>query len=91
MATCRLCDKSQETERLIKYAVRHYAHPSCALTRWGATFFDRLSLHELENFPALLAEHFKLSRELLTALEAKYKSFDRTVPAWLRRALAREI
>jgi hypothetical protein len=89
MATCRLCDKPQESERLIKYGVRHYAHPSCALTRWGAAFFDRLSLHELENFPALMAEHFKVFPELLRATEAKYKQLGYELPTWLRRSLKR--
>lgn len=51
MTTCRLCNKADfETphEKLVKYSVRHYAHLSCALTKWGNSFLDRLHGHQLE-------------------------------------------
>lgn len=63
-ATCRCCGVMQLSETMIKYSVRHYAHPKCALRKWGASFFDRLSPWQLERFPALVASKFGLLDEL---------------------------
>ncbi len=68
--TCRICgkdnyDKSNPYD-LIKYGVRHYAHPDCGLQRFGAAFFDRLQPWELELFPALAADSVGLLQELIT-------------------------
>lgn len=65
MSTCRLCSESKGS--LIKYSVRHYVHPACGLKRWGAAFFDKLHLWQLEAFPALIAHQ----HNLYPALEAK--------------------
>ncbi len=46
MTTCRVCgDHEQHSKKgpLVQYAVRHYAHAECAMTKWGAAFFDRLT------------------------------------------------
>jgi hypothetical protein len=64
--TCRLCGDWHEHERgpMVRYAVRHWAHADCALKKWGAKFFDRLHLWQLENFPALIANRHGLYEEL---------------------------
>ncbi len=41
--TCRVCKQQCATMDLVKYGVRHYAHPDCAMQKWGAAFFDRLT------------------------------------------------
>lgn len=62
--TCRLCKKGKPGPAPIKYAVRHYAHADCALEKWGAEFFDRLTRWQLEQFPALVAARAGLLNEL---------------------------
>lgn len=64
MSACRVCKMSDSASRLTKYAVRHYAHPKCALERWGAKFFDRLTPWQLSQFPALPAADAGLLDEL---------------------------
>ena len=49
LSTCRVCGKSEIDGDMIKYGVRHYAHPACGLKRWGAGFFDRLKDWQLAN------------------------------------------
>jgi hypothetical protein len=39
--------RHESSEDLVKYGVRHYAHLSCALTKWGEPFLDRLHVHQL--------------------------------------------
>ncbi|WP_411887390.1 hypothetical protein [Hydrocarboniphaga effusa] len=70
--TCRVC-KESELEKghypLVKYSVRHYAHADCALKKWGAAFFDRLTHYQLTRFPALAASRVGLSDELGRRIE----------------------
>lgn len=59
MNTCRCCKESAEhgpRGPLVKYGVRHYAHAQCAMEKWGASFFDRLTPWQAGHvFPALYA------------------------------------
>ena len=66
MNTCRLCGKSEWTHNstMIKYGVRHYAHPDCALRKWGAAFFDRILPWQARNFPYLIAVDFGVEKAL---------------------------
>lgn len=68
--TCRVCHE-MTSGHLIKYGVRHYAHPACALRRWGAAFFDRLLPWQLENFPALAASEVGLYDELVRQIKLR--------------------
>ena len=43
MSYCRYCGEHDLDTELIKYAVRHYAHPDCALKKHGAAFFEKLT------------------------------------------------
>lgn len=72
MNTCRLCRDWHGT--LVKYGVRHYAHPECALTRWGAAFFEKLSPWQLRQFPVLVAH----KHNVLLALEEGIAKFRET-------------
>ncbi len=67
MNTCRVCKVAVygPEPKLIKYSVRHYAHPECALNRWGAAFFDRLTDWQLTRFPAMAAAEAGLFDELV--------------------------
>lgn len=52
--TCRLCGESELGERagqLVKYGVRHYAHPACAFKKWGKAFLDKLHVWQIERLP----------------------------------------
>lgn len=58
MHTCRLCGDFHEHGKagaLVKYSVRHYAHAQCAMEKWGAAFFDRLTPFQARQFPVLFA------------------------------------
>jgi hypothetical protein len=68
MPTCRLCDDDGQ-RLMVKYSTRHYAHAECALNRWGASFFDRLTRHQLECFPYLLAVRLGLGPTLVREIE----------------------
>lgn len=63
---CRLChaDCEQSWDPLIKYGIRHYAHASCGLKRWGAAFFDRLHGWQIEHFPYFTAKKLGFAEEL---------------------------
>lgn len=76
MSTCRVCGNygSPSGSPMIKYSTRHYAHADCALRKWGAAFFDRLTPWQLRQFPALAAAEAGLFDELerrVNALPAK--------------------
>lgn len=49
--TCRHCNVSTDDRDLLKYSVRHYIHPRCALEKWGPEIINRFPLWQLENFP----------------------------------------
>lgn len=51
--TCRVCGES--AAGLVKYSVRHYVHADCAMKKWGAAFFARLSPWQASRFPYLSA------------------------------------
>jgi len=51
--TCRVC--GVDGTRLFKYSTRHYVHADCAMTKWGADFFARLTPHQASRFPVLVA------------------------------------
>lgn len=49
MSVCRICKKWDEP--LFKYAVRHYAHAECGLTKWGVEFLAMIPVHQVGNLP----------------------------------------
>lgn len=55
---------------MIKYGVRHYAHPDCALAKQGVAFLERLNLWQLAQFPYRAA----LESGLLADLERLYST-----------------
>ncbi len=75
-ATCRFCHKwdLRDSSKLVKYGLRHYAHARCGLERFGVVFFDRLSLFELTEFPALVAADYGLLDELRKRIKRLRKS-----------------
>lgn len=67
MSQCRVCkqdDESPGDRQMIKYGVRHYAHAACALRKWGAAFFDRLTPYQATRFPYLVAVRASVSAAL---------------------------
>jgi hypothetical protein len=69
MSQCRVCKDDSEERGMIHYAVRHYAHPVCALNKWGAAFFDRLTLWQCAQFPYLAAVNAGFEKELKAKIE----------------------
>lgn len=65
---CRLC-RVMDGKTKTRYGKRHWAHPVCALQKWGAAFFDRLSLWQLEQFPAIVANRFGVLDVLIRKIE----------------------
>lgn len=67
---CRVCKINSPSNKLVKYGVRHYAHPDCALKKWGASFFDRLTPWQAKHqFPALIAAEYGVTDALLKRAE----------------------
>ena len=72
MSTCRVCGNSQFDKshhrafhKMIKYSTRHYAHADCAMEKWGASFFDRLTPWQCDNqFPYFCAKKYGFKNEL---------------------------
>ena len=60
MNVCRFCRKYDREDEyglaLIRYGVRHNAHPDCLLNAKGAAAFERLHVWQLQQFPALAAQ-----------------------------------
>lgn len=59
MNVCRFCEKYDHEDKyglaLIRYGVRHYAHPDCLLNAKGARAFEKLDDSQIKQFPALAA------------------------------------
>ena len=61
IGTCRFCKEFGTTSRyadgrlLVKYGVRHYAHPDCGLKAKGVAFFESLTDWQCTQFPVMAA------------------------------------
>ena len=64
MATCRICKKYCDEEKMVKYGPRHYAHHRCYLDA-GKPLSD-LPAWKVRQFPYLLLKE----RGLLAEVEA---------------------
>jgi hypothetical protein len=74
MSVCRFCgggNREKSKYSLVKYGVRHYAHPDCGLMIKGAAFLDTLSVWELGQFPYFLAERQGVLERLNQLLSTK--------------------
>ena len=62
MSICRLCKKAEHEsiEPMAKYEVRHYAHFSCGLARWGASFLEMIPVHVIGAIPYRLVDEYHL-------------------------------
>ena len=73
--TCRFCGKGNGEDEhgldLIKYGVRHYAHPDCLLTAKGAEAWRVLHDWQLEAFPYFAALRADLVESLRYAIEGR--------------------
>ena len=66
MNTCRVCgDWRPHQYEMVKYSVRHYAHADCAMKKWGADFFNRLTPWQAAHqFPYFAAKDAGFEKEL---------------------------
>lgn len=64
--SCRLCRRPDGNK--FRYGSRHYAHAECGLKRWGAGFFGKLHLWQLNEFPVFAAKAAGLWPELQRAI-----------------------
>ena len=73
MSTCRICGNSehdQDHSVMIKYSTRHYAHADCALRKWGAEFFEKLTPWQCMNqFPVNVAKKYGAYDALMERIE----------------------
>lgn len=70
--TCRFCKKSEHgavADRMIKYGVRHYAHPKCYLL--AGKHLGDLPLWQLEAFPYFVAKDCAVDHILEETIEFK--------------------
>ena len=63
---CRLCEESDDTKRLIQYAVRSYVHWKCFLSRKsledGLAWIRGLHAHEIRRAPVLIVQEWQDAR-----------------------------
>lgn len=63
---CRLCEESDDTRRLIQYAVRSYSHWGCYLKRKsledGLAWIRGLHSHEIRQAPVLVVQDWLEAR-----------------------------
>ena len=76
---CRFCKDNASKFKLIKYAVRHYAHADCGLRHKGAGFFDLLKGWQLENVPYFAATKTGFAEELEQRI-AKHRAAEKSAP-----------
>ena len=69
--TCRFCEQSDKTDKLIHYSTRHYAHPDCLLKAKGEETWSLLHDWQLKQFPGLAAARAGLFDSLLNAIKAR--------------------
>jgi len=66
--TCRICHEYGRD--VVKYAARHYAHPECAMKKWGADFFDRITpTQAATQIPVMIARDLGLFEILMKKAE----------------------
>lgn len=56
--TCRVCHDQKPHDELVKYSVRHYACPTCAMLKWGGEFFKKITPWQASQFPYFTAKDF---------------------------------
>lgn len=66
--TCRAC--RLVASDLVKDGPRHYIHADCAMQKYGAAFFQRLTPWQASRFPVMIAARYRA----LEALEARVAS-----------------
>jgi len=80
MPRCQFCEKDWghplmpyrgKYRKHVKYAPRHWAHPDCALAHFGVELFEKLSMRDLENFPASAARELNLLDALMIEIERR--------------------
>lgn len=59
MAVCRFCKKHAAEDDLLKYSVRHYAHPACFF-EYTPHPLDQLHDWQIRNLPALILKKHNL-------------------------------
>lgn len=83
---CRLCEESDDTDRMIKYATRSYAHWGCFLKRKsledGLAWIKALYSHEIHRVPVLIFQGW---------LDQRGWAGDRGMEILLRAATAAEL
>ncbi len=75
MNHCRFCGLGGGEDAhglaLIKYGVRHYAHPDCLLAAKGLETWSLLHDWQLDNFPYFAARRAGLARSLVEAIRSR--------------------
>jgi hypothetical protein len=73
MNTCRFCKAYDDAHglALIKYGVRHYAHPDCLLTAKGSGAWMVLHDWQLDEFPYFAAKRAGLAESLMEAIRSR--------------------
>ena len=66
---CRICKQQADDSRLVKYAVRHYAHFRCYLEA-GKSLAD-LSSWQVSLFPARILKDHELLEQTIAAAEGR--------------------
>ena len=80
MSICRFCDLPDDPQvRMIKYSVRHYAHPVCFYKRCGIEAVDALETWQIRYLPVLLMMEGGVSLEKIHEWSARIKAEDELI------------
>ena len=72
--TCRFCKDYNAADSMIKYGVRHWAHPNCGLEHFGAEFFNKLHSWQIRTMPWQFVKQNK--QDILAAFPALKEELD---------------
>lgn len=72
--SCRICHRTAPETDLLKYSVRHYAHPNCLFSRYGCSTFGMIPLHALRNLNRVTVKRWGLTKEWAGAIEIAEKA-----------------
>lgn len=73
-STCRFCKLAEDSSNLLKYGVRHYAHPNCLIAHRGPAIFQTLPLYPLQK-PEL--RRAAIAAGCLAELEAAIRAIEK--------------
>lgn len=71
---CRFCQATAPHDRMVHYAVRHWAHPVCLYKSKGIEAIDALHTWQIQHLPVLAMMEAGVSVEQIHAWQARIEA-----------------